>query len=276
MSASTSITLEPSGVVITHYAPHRANGRSVLIGSAMGVPQRFYQHYAAFLAEQGFHVVTYDYRGVGASAGTPSRRLTLCDWADDQWAALQWLGGRTPDNRCLVVGHSLGGQLLGLIPAADIVAFLGIAAQSGYWKHWRGRYRALMWLLGHVICPLSGRLLGRLPGAFLGGEDIPGGIARDWARAIRHPQYIRGIYASSARNGYDAVAFPMRLYGFGDDHLAPPAAINGFAALYPKATVEMRYIAPRDVGLTAIGHTGFFRRASARLWPETADWLARI
>jgi predicted alpha/beta hydrolase len=40
------------------------------------------------------------------------------------------------------------------------------------------------------------------------------------------------------------------------------------------ARLERREIAPRDVGLAAIGHMGFFRRQCAqRLWPQVGDWL---
>jgi predicted alpha/beta hydrolase len=38
----------------------------------------------------------------------------------------------------------------------------------------------------------------------------------------------------------------------------------------------MQRIAPDDVGATAIGHFGFFRRRfEPTLWPRAGDWLER-
>ncbi|MDA2928912.1 hypothetical protein MYX84_03015 [Acidobacteria bacterium AH-259-O06] len=42
-------------------------GRFVLINSAMGVKRRYYNSYARFLSENGFTVLTFDYRGIGDS-----------------------------------------------------------------------------------------------------------------------------------------------------------------------------------------------------------------
>lgn len=275
---STITTLNHGGLALAHHAPATSNGRVILIQPAMGVPSRFYGPYASFLAKQGFHVVTYDYRGMDAPAGAQARHLTLLDWADDQATALAWSRENINATVWLIIGHSLGGQMLGLFERVnEIHGFLGIAAQSGYWGHWRGRGRVMMWLLAHLIVPISGRLLGRLPAIFLGGgQDIPGCVARDWARALRHPRYIRGVYETSTRNHYDAVTCAMRLYCFADDDFAPQRAVAGLAALYPNAKAEIRHIAPRDVGLSAIGHVGFFRKQCERLWLETADWLAHI
>jgi predicted alpha/beta hydrolase len=41
-----------------------------MIMVAMGVKRSYYQHFANFLAEHGFHVLTFDYRGVGDSSPT--------------------------------------------------------------------------------------------------------------------------------------------------------------------------------------------------------------
>ena len=40
----------------------------VVINAATGVPRYFYRHFAAYLRDQGWTAVTYDYRGIGGSA----------------------------------------------------------------------------------------------------------------------------------------------------------------------------------------------------------------
>ena len=43
---------------------------------------------------------------------------------------------------------------------------------------------------------------------------------------------------------------------------------------YVNAPREVRHLRPRDLGVGAIGHFGFFREKFKPLvWQETADWL---
>jgi predicted alpha/beta hydrolase len=60
-----------------------------------------------------------------------------------------------------------------------------------------------------------------------------------------------------------------------DDPWARPHAIQALTRYFRRARVEHRQITPRDVGLRAIGHMGFFRRQSRdALWPCVSDWLS--
>ncbi|TMH21490.1 MAG: alpha/beta hydrolase [Betaproteobacteria bacterium] len=112
-----------------------SRGRAVLVMPATGVPQSYYAKYAAYLAERGFMVLTFDYRGIGRSRNGDIRASSarMRDWALlDAAAAARYLGGEIA-----VVGHSFGGQALGLLPEPGrITAALLVGAQSGYWRHW--------------------------------------------------------------------------------------------------------------------------------------------
>jgi predicted alpha/beta hydrolase len=57
----------------------------VVVAGAMGVQQSYYQAFARWLAEQGYGVTTFDYRGHGLSLQVPLRdaRADLLDWAKD-------------------------------------------------------------------------------------------------------------------------------------------------------------------------------------------------
>ena len=54
----------------------------VVIAPALGVPQEFYRDFAAWLAQRGLSALTFDYRGIGASAPRSLRRFraTIDDW----------------------------------------------------------------------------------------------------------------------------------------------------------------------------------------------------
>jgi predicted alpha/beta hydrolase len=252
-------------------------GRALQIQAATGVPQAYYAKFAAYLAGRGITALTFDYRGIGRSRPRSLRgmHVRMRDWALlDAAGALDFLAGAAPGARLMVVGHSFGGVSTALLPqAARLAAVLMVGSQSAYWRHWPPLGQCWMWPAVHVVLPLVPRLLGYFPSSRLGfGEDLPAGVAIEWARWCRHPQYLVG--ALGARDAFARFSAPLRAYAAIDDIFAPPRAAAALLALYPAARGELRRVAPRDVGADSIGHFGFFReRFRDTLWREAADWL---
>lgn len=255
-----------------------ATSRIVLINSAMAVKRAFYDKYARFLAEAGFIVITFDYRGIGDSRASSLNGFaaTARDWAEKDIAGvIEWVSKQFPSAALLVVGHSIGGQLLGLLPNHQrIMAALAIAAQSGYWGLWDPpRRRYLMLLFWYVVLPLLTNLCGYFPGSRLGmGEDVPAGVALEWARWGRNPNYL--IEHETTRERYRAFNAPILAYSFEDDAYAPKRTVEALLRFYSQSTVCHRHIAPGELGVPAIGHFGFFRETlKSTLWVETLAWL---
>ena len=262
----------------TLYRPAQPNGCAVLVNSAVGVRQQFYSAFAAFLQERGFTVLTYDYRGIAASRHGPLRVLParIRDWAQlDAAAALDELSRAAPGARLLAVCHSFGGNSLGLVPGNERYAgALFVGVQSAYWRHWRGAGRAGMWLLTHVVLPVISRILGYVPAQVFGqGEDLPAGVAREWAGWCRNPHYAAGALGAE---GYASFKAPIRSYWIADDRYAPRAATEAILKEYCSARSEVVAVDPAAHGGGRIGHFGFFReRFRHTLWREAADWLER-
>jgi len=262
----------------TLYRPARPNGRAVLVNSAVGVRQQFYSAFAAFLEERGFTVLTYDYRGIAASRHGHVRDLPtrIRDWAQlDAPAALEELARAAPGARQLAVCHSFGGNGLGLVPGNERYAgALFVGVQSGYWRHWSGVGRVGMWFLTHVYLPGVSALLGYVPAAVLGrGEDLPAGVASEWAAWCRDPHYAAGVVGSAGYAGFKA---PIRSYCSSDDGYAPRAAAEAILREYASAPSELLMIDPTGYGGGRIGHFGFFReRFRGSLWRDAAQWLER-
>jgi predicted alpha/beta hydrolase len=261
----------------TLFRPAASNGRVVLVMAATGVPQEYYGKFAAFLAERGFAVLTFDYRGIGRSLHSSVRSVKagMRDWALlDAAAAFNFLDENFSKDKLLAVGHSFGGQAFGLLPRPErIAAALTVGSQSGYWRHWSPLGRAWMWPATHIGLPLVPRLLGYFPGARLGfGEDLPKGVTIEWASWCRHPRYLVG--ALGVEREYARFKAPLRLYSISDDAFAPARAVTALAALYPFSKPEIHQVKPEDVGADRIGHFGFFReRFRDSLWREARDWL---
>ena len=253
----------------------------VIVNSATAVSRTYYARFARFLAERGFAVVTYDYRGIGGSRPARLRgfQARMRDWAqEDAAGVMDWVDARHA-GRVLAVGHSFGGQALGLLPRADrLSGALIVGAQSGYWRHWPGWRAPVVAVFWHAVIPALSGICGYYPASVLGmGKDIPAGVAREWARWGRQPGYVTDADGGALRAAYARVAFPIRSYSFSDDPLAPPRAVEALLGFYNGAHIERRALTPRDLGVRAIGHWGFFReRFRDPLWIEAASWLGGL
>lgn len=261
-------------------SPDAAAGAPVvLINSATGVKRGYYDKYARFLAGNGLTTVAYDYRGIGGSRPRSLRGFDarLSDWAEKDGAgAIDWIHATLHPRRLLVVGHSIGGQLFGLTPNNHRVdAMLAVAAQSGYWGMWRGSRKYFMWFLWHALMPGATRLCSYFPSKRLGlSEDLPAGVARQWAHWGRNPDYIVDDAGAPIREHFASYRGPIRSYSFADDIHAPRAGVESLVNCYTAAPKDWHHRAPEELGVKAIGHFGFFRdQFRASLWAETCAWL---
>ncbi|MFP2927922.1 alpha/beta fold hydrolase [Pyxidicoccus sp. 3LG] len=258
--------------------PHQGAelGGVVLVSSATGARQRYYARFAAWLARRGLPTVTYDYRGIG---GSRPETLTGFEARMHDWGALDLAGAidavreRFPGRRILLVGHSAGGQMLGLADnASEVSALLTVASGSGYYRLFPQRLRmALNW---RVLAPVLVKAFGKLPGWAGTAEDLPAGVAMQWARWCLSPDYLLSEGGEARREAYASLDLPLRAYSFTDDPIASPEAVRALLSFYADALVEHRLLSPEDVG-QSIGHFGFFRESFRdTLWADAADWLA--
>jgi predicted alpha/beta hydrolase len=252
----------------------------VVINCGTGLTQRLYRHLAAELARRGYDTLTYDYRGMGESRPPRLRGFaaTKSDWAiRDFGAALARQRHEQPGRPVFVVGHSFGGQALGLSAASrDLAGIVLVAAQSGWVGHWRGaawRRLARAW---YLTVPVATRLHGYLPGRHGTGEDLPAGVAREWGRWCRTRGFVTGVHPK-AREHFAAIRAPVLAFSFTDDvFFAPAAAVDELLSWLKNAPIEHRRIDPGQLGEEEIGHFGFFTRAvGVHLWPEVAAFFER-
>jgi len=249
----------------------------LLINSAMGVRRGFYRHLAGHLMAQGIGVLTYDYRGVGESTPVDRASVRLEDWGRRDFpAALQWLRTSHAPERVVVLGHSVGGQLVGITPAVGgIDGLVGVASQAGYWRHWSGLDRARVMAFWYAAVPLMTAFGGTFRASYLGlGQDLPAGVARQWAEWGRDPDYIRSPTVGPQPQFYHEVRCPLRTYLIGQDDLAPERAVRAWHDWFPNAKREFVNLGSHTPEGRKIGHFGFFDPdISAGEWPALADFV---
>jgi predicted alpha/beta hydrolase len=104
--------------------------------------------------------------------------------------------------------------------------------------------------------------------------DVPRNVMRQWSRWCRHPEYLR-LDHPDAPDLFAAVKAPLVSLSFVDDELLSEASIDRLHDWYTGTDVVRRHYRPQDLGVSRMGHHGFFRTRHAHLWDEAAvPWLA--
>lgn len=250
----------------------------VLINGAVGVRQQYYRRFAQFLLDRDLEVVTYDYRGIGESAPRRLRGFSarMRDWGLlDQPGMIDWCQSHQPEVPLIAVGHSVGGQILGLAPNNHAVAGLvGVCAQKTWWGLWPKRSHPQLILLWYLVMPGVAHTMGYFPSPWFGlGENLPKGVAVEWAQWARSRDHTPEAIGEHVRPGYANYPGAILSYSFADDTFAPRRAIEGLLDQYASARRQLRHVEPAEVG-RPIGHFGYFRPEFAdTLWAETRDWI---
>jgi predicted alpha/beta hydrolase len=272
----------PNGasLVLRAFEPASAPLATVVVPSAMGVAQHFYARFAEWLASKGYRAVTFDYRGIGLSAPRSLRgfQVNLSDWAREDCAAvIDFVKTAAPSLPLYWVGHSLGGQLFGLIPNHHrIDRIVTVATGSGYWRQNSWRTKRFVWWLWFVAVPIALRVADYFPGKRLRKVgDLPRGVMEQWRRWCLSREYVVSAEGGEVRTAYASVRTPMLSLSFTDDEMMSAEGIRALHALYASAPIEYRRIGPRDIGVERIGHFGFFRQHFEKiLWPVVLEWFA--
>ncbi len=132
-----------------------------------------------------------------------------------------------------------------------------------------------MWWLWFVVVPIATRLVGYFPGKRLRKVgDLPKGVITQWRRWCLAREYVVGAEGDRVREAYASVRTPILSLSFADDEMMSARGVRSLHSLYTGAPVEYRRIAPQDIGVTEIGHFGFFRpQFEATLWPIAKEWI---
>ncbi len=277
------ITERNQALAATVYRPKNEVKKAVMIAPATGIKRQFYHNFATHLAKNGLGVLTFDNEGIGESL---SSALAKCDASLISWgrhdmpAVLDALQDEFSDATYHLIGHSAGGQLIGLMPNYSALASVfNVACSSGRIKNMSMPYKLKAMGFMDAFIPLANLTLGYTPSDKIGmGEPLPRGVSRQWREWCNGAGYIKTAFGKSIQTHfYDDITMPSLWLGFSDDDIANSKNMDDMIRVFTKMPVEKHFLDPKDFGLNSIGHMRYFSsRTNAKapqLWQMAIDWL---
>jgi len=238
-----------------------------------GIPQEVYSNLAIYLTQYGYVTVTFDYRGIGNSKPENLKgfEAKIEDWGIlDMTGIFDWIINEFPDEKKIIIGHSMGGQLVGLMDNYQkIDKLILIASSTGYWKDMSSPYKWLMPPLWFLFIPLTTFIYGYANAKKMGqGENLPKGVAIQWRNWCVNPNYFDDHFQKSNTSlFFDKLRIPLKSIQIKDDPIANEITSNKILKYYKIANIEIEKISPEQLGVKKIGHTGFFsRKFKDTLW----------
>ncbi len=243
------------------------------------IRKEFYLKFCSFFADNCFDVILFDYRGVGESRpdSLVGFSASISDWGIKDAAGVgNWLIAHYPDTPKLLLAHSMGGQIIGLMPNWNIYdRMMVVASSSGNWNNFIPSYRRKVEWSSRLLFPIVLKIMGYAPGRLGLGQDWPKGVALEWySNCKRNGLMAEYLSGKNNESYYDRIDKEIIAWFLSDDHMATPKTMPNYKKSYPNARVESYMIRPESCGLESIGHFGLFKEKTRdTLWNEILHWL---
>lgn len=260
---------------------YEAEKKAVLIiSSATGVKQGFYKKFADFVSVNGITVITFDYSGIGFSLKQPIKQIksSASDWGkNDLEAVINFTKENYPTAKITILGHSIGGQIIGLAKSSsEVQKLILVAVQSGYWNLWKGFDKLKMWANWHILFPTLINIFGYMPSKrFSGMENLPKNVAKQWSSWGRKPNYLFDEVPEHEQF-FENISTKATAISIENDSYAPKESVDFFVGKYGNTVLKRLHLLCKDYNTKEIGHFGIFReKFKGNLWNLLFDEIEK-
>ncbi len=240
--------------------------------------KEFYLPFCEYIAEMGYSVIMFDYRGIGESKPKKLKNFnaTITDWSIlDMTSILKWSIENYPKKRKYIIAHSMGGQIIGLMDNYKYIdGIITIAGSYGNWRNYTGINKLLSAIIWLIYFPISLRIFGYLPLKFINmGEDLPKGAAKQlWSWCLSNKPHSYYMDKNEVVHYYDKITQKIKAYYIDDDIIATSKVIPLFEKDYQNSNLEIEIIKPHEYNIDHIGHYGFFNEKYRNiLWKKVVN-----
>ena len=252
---------------------------AVMIAPATGIKRRFYHAFATYLAENGYGVISFENRGIGDSRQGALNRwdASLVSWGSvDMPAVLDKLKTSFPNVSYHLIGHSAGGQLVGLMHnASELQSIFNVAASSGSLTNMHFPFKMVAYFFLNIFIPFNNLLFGFTNSQWLGmGEPLPKTVAAQWSKWCNGKGYAEVDFGHAIQqHWYDKITLPSLWLHASDDDIANSENIKDMLRVYSHIQSEIITLKPKELGYKTIGHMKFFSSKYDALWSYALNWL---
>lgn len=211
------------------------------------------------MANLGYEVTSFDYRGIGKSAPKSLKNFKM-DYLDWGKKDLSGLLDHISDYSLplFLIGHSFGGQALGLIDNHQkVTACYSLGTGIGW-----PEYMPLM-VKRHGYMAWSKLKM---------GIDLPSDVFKQWRKWSKYPEYF---FADPKLDflvlQYSKVKTKIFAATSLDDEWATPKSRDAFMKYYTSSQVDLINIDPKAYGSSSIGHMGYFKKNAQPIWQSIAQ-----
>jgi predicted alpha/beta hydrolase len=253
----------------------------IALNAGTCIKRNFYQTFCNWLALQNYDVINYDYRGVGGSSpmNLEGFKASIVDWGrNDIAGVIDWVVTQYPNQKRYMIGHSMGGQVLGLADNINqLDKIVTLAASYGNWKNYTIPRRYKTGFFWATLIPLTTIKHGYFPAQkYNMGENWPKGVAWNWwAWCLRRIPHSTILDNKEIPHFYKQTKVPISAYFFTDDELATKRTIPHYQHDFANAPLEIKRLHPEMIGVKKIGHMGVFKKKCHKIWEQILEDLQR-
>lgn len=257
---------------ITLFEPQVSNQKVLLLNAATGVKQTVYYSFAKFFQENGFTVITYDYRGIADSRPENLKNFeaSMRIWGTVDFKTLtNFIEENYPNYSRFCLGHSVGALIIGMNEdSKNFEKFIFVGTQDAYIGNLNLKV-AITALLGFGIAlPVLTTILGYFPANIFGlGADLPKGVAYDWQTLILNKKSTARLYEKIEADFAKHLTQETLIIHAEDDHWVTKKGMDNLMKnVYPNLKKTFREIKISESEKGEIGHINFFRSYNKNLW----------
>ncbi len=250
---------------------------AVLLNPGTATWTGFYAPFAEFLAEHGYSVMLWNYRGFCESRNErlAGSKIRFSDIGRlDIPAALDKAGELFAGLPLYCVAHSAGGQQLGFAANCNqLRGLVAVASSTGYFWNMPPVYRFKALLFFKLIAPLSSALFGYVKAKSLGlMEDLPPQLAREWGYWCGKKDFLFDPEVIAAYPGdpyFHHYRFPVHVITADDDEISTEKNLaNLWKHIHSSQPITFTRYRAADMPGNKVGHFGYFRRSYQLIWQD--------
>ena len=190
-------------------------------------------------------------------------------------SCIDWLSEKHPSEKIYYLGHSVAGQVAGIVPNFHrIHKAIFFCSTGGYFTLFNFPVNVFSFIMFYIQIPIVTKIFGHLPkGITYRGVAIARDVANQWAYISRQKNYFKSLL-NSQTDRYKSVNQRIEWLSFTDDKIATIRAVQYMMDFYPSASITHHRVNPSELGLDRIGHSGLFNPKKGKpFWGHVLHYI---